>query len=311
MGVLQVAELPGLTVGWDGAGAGEDVGVAIRGAGPGAGVSNCVCVEVHRVCVGGVGGGGARAFRRDKLEEDRLVFAVFGVGAGVDAQAAVSVAPGAGADGEADVGESVTSEEDGGIEGELVKEGTAGPDGTGGKERGEDVDKALEVVREGGEWGCSAWECGGIGARVVLHLPSVDFHGGLGVAEGFGAGEGVGDGLNGGVLAVGVVVGDGGGGEDGRGNDFDRGGRRGLAKVEVVGLESWVGEREDGGAEVVEEWGGGGGVYEVGHCAPEMRGGDGGDGVEVIGSWVVVKGYEEVAGIPRRGVFVVVCERVG
>ena len=229
------------------------MGVAIRERDQAAGVSNCVCVEVHGVCVGGVGGGGAGAFRGDKLEEDGLVFAVFGVGAGVDAQATVGVAPGAGADGVADVGESVTSEKDGGIEGELVQEGAAGPDGAGGEERGEYVDKALEVVRESGEWGCLAWERGGIGARVVLHLPSVDFHGGLGVAEGFGAGEGVGDGLNGGVLAVGVVVGNGGGGEDGRGDDFGGGGRGGLGKVEVVGLESWVGERENRGAEVVEE----------------------------------------------------------
>jgi hypothetical protein len=241
-----------------------------------------------------------------------LVFAVFGVGTRIDAQATVGVAPGAGTDGEAGVGESVTSEEDGSIGGELVEEGTAGPDGTGGEERGEYVDKALEVVRERGEWRSLGWERGRIGVRVVLYLPSVNLHGGLGVAEGFGAGKGVGDGLNGGVLAVGVVVGDGGGREDGRGNDFGGGGRGGLGEVEVVGLESRVGEREDGGAEVVEEWGGGGGVYKVGHCAPEMSGGDGGDGFEVIGSGVVVKGSEEVAGIfSRRGVFAVVCEGVG
>jgi len=167
-------------------------------------------------------------------------------------------------------------------------------------------------VREGGEWGCLKWERGGVGARVVLYLPRVDFHGGLGVAKGFGAGEGVGDGLNGGVLAVGVVVGNGGGGEDGRGDNFGGGGRGSLGEVEVVGLESGVGEREDGGAEVVEEWGCGCGVYEVGHCAPEVSGGDGGDGFEVIGSGVVVKGSEEVAGIfSRRGVFFVVYEGVG
>jgi len=62
MRVVQVAELPGFAVGWDGASAGEDVGVAVRGAGPGAGVSNCVGVEVHGVRVGGVGVGGAGAF---------------------------------------------------------------------------------------------------------------------------------------------------------------------------------------------------------------------------------------------------------
>ena len=42
-----------------------------------------------------------------------------------------------------------------------------------------------------------------------------------------------------------------------------------------------------------------------------MCGGDGCDGLEVVGSGVVVKGSEEVAGISRRGVFVVVCEGVG
>ena len=62
MGVLQVAELPGFAIGWDGTSAGEDVGVAIRRAGPGAGVSNGVGVEVHGVCVCGVAGGGAGAF---------------------------------------------------------------------------------------------------------------------------------------------------------------------------------------------------------------------------------------------------------
>ena len=54
--VVQVAELPGLAVGRDGAGPGEDVRGAVRGAGPGAGVGGGGGVEVEGVCVGRVSG---------------------------------------------------------------------------------------------------------------------------------------------------------------------------------------------------------------------------------------------------------------
>ena len=74
--VLQVAELPGLAVGRDGAGAGEDVRGAVRGAGPGAGVGSGGGVKVQGVCVGRVGGGGPGPFGGHELEQDGLVFAV-------------------------------------------------------------------------------------------------------------------------------------------------------------------------------------------------------------------------------------------
>ena len=116
MGVGQVAELPGFPVGGDRAGAGEDVGLPVWGAGPGAGVGHSGGVEVEGVCVCGIGdGGGAGALGGDELEEDGLVFAVLRAGAGIEAEAAVGVAPGAGAYGEADVGEGVAGEEDGGV----------------------------------------------------------------------------------------------------------------------------------------------------------------------------------------------------
>ena len=162
----------------------------------------------------------------------------------------------------------------------MVEECATSPEWAGCEEGGEDVDEALEVVGEGGERGCLWWDSGWVGVCVVLHLPGVDFHGGLGVEEGSGSGEGVGDGFDGGVLAVRVVVGDGGSGEDGWGNDICGRGGGGLGEVEVVGFESRVVEREDGRAEVVEEGRGSRGVDEVGHRAPEVGGGDDGDGFE-------------------------------
>ena len=134
--VLQVAELPGLAVGRDRADAGEDMGIAVRGAGPGTGVGCGIGVEVERVCVCGVRGRGLWAFGGNELEEDGLVFAILRGGAGIEADAAVGVPPGARADGEADVGEGVAGEEDGGIGREVVEEGAAGPDGPGGEKGG-------------------------------------------------------------------------------------------------------------------------------------------------------------------------------
>ena len=131
----------------------------------------------------------------------------------------------------------------------------------------------------------------------MLHLPGVDFHGGLAVEQGFGAGERVGDGLDGGVLAVGVVVGNGGGREDGWGNDLGRGEGGDLGEIEVEGFEGWVGEGEDRGAKVPEEGGGGGGIDEVGHRAPKVGGWNGGDGFEGVGGSVVFEGLDEMASV--------------
>ena len=235
--------------------------------------------------------------------------AVLWVGAGVDAEAAVGVAPRTGADGEADVGEGVAGEEDGSVVGKLIEESAAGPDRAGGEQGVEDVHETLKVVRECGQRRCLWWDGGWVGARVVLHLPGVNFHGGLGVEEGFGAGEWVSDGFDGGILAVGVVVRHGGRGEDGRGDEFGGGCGSGLGEVKIVRFESRVGEGQDGRAEVVEEWGGGGGVDKVRHCTPEVGGGYSGDGFEGVGSGIVVNGLEKIACIfTRRGVAIVVYE---
>ena len=68
-----------------------------------------------------------------ELDGDGLVDAVFGGGAGVGADGAEGVAPGAAADGEGDVGEGCAEGEDVDARGKLVSKGAARPDWAGGE----------------------------------------------------------------------------------------------------------------------------------------------------------------------------------
>lgn len=137
----------------------------------------------------------------------------------------------------------------------MIEEGAFRPNGPGVEELSENGDEVLEVGGLSGEGNGGSRDCGRVDWGVVLHLPGMHFHGGLGVEETLCSGNWIGDGTDGGILTVGIVEGDRVVGEDGWGNNFCGACRGSWIEIEGVFFEKWVGFWKNFGAEVIEKGG--------------------------------------------------------